>query len=864
LRGFGGNADIGKLAIGLLLAGQSMIFSLAINVSPPEETGVRVIVQGMILIATLIVMLLLGAPLFRAGVGELMRGRLTIEFLFVTAIVGALIASLQSFLTGQGPIYFEVISILLVVYTFGKRVGARSRDNALTEARAWSESLRVCRRLNAQGDSQSISVTEIRRGDIVEVWPGELIPVDGVIIRGLGFTGEAAMTGEAAAAVRRPGDALLAGMASHDGTFQIQATAPGVERQIDRLLAAVDSARGAPSSLQGLADRLAAWLVPLIIVIAFTTFAVWTELTNWQVGLFNAMAVLLVACPCAVGLAVPIVTWTTLGNLAERGLLIKGGDVIERLARVDCVLFDKTGTLTEQQLTIADLVTLATGTERTRILGWLAAVQARCNHPVAKAFAQFMPETSPEPIDIIGLRTVPGAGVIADIRDERGEQHRLRVGRPEWLASERQTEIGDLLAELRIKAGLRIDVELDGRPEAIAILAERLRGSASETLLELEQLNLPVTILTGDTAERTVFVGLASRALTSLLPEEKRVAVASLMSRGARPLFVGDGVNDASALAESYVSVSLASGAQLANAAADGILYHGNLCEIPFALVLCRQAVASIRWNLSRAALYNLIGITLAALGLLHPVAAALLMMTSSLLVARSSVSLGTLGGFGRSKSPAFASQRPLALAICHGLALALQGPLVTELFSQAGSPARTTWAAFAVAGCCIGWLWYQWEGIPHWLDMTVGMLTFANLGMVVGWWFDLGFGPATHCSRCCGSIDSIGMWVGMLFLGNLAMAIGLRRPLPAECAAICQRAMFGGGNLGMIFGMLAAGQLATLQCFSAAGHLLAMSLGMAAGMLAGHFLTQLILRQGLSKIPVLEAKIAIDEITSL
>jgi len=757
-----------------------------------------------------------------------------------------------------------VISILLVVYTFGKRIGARSRDNALAEARAWSDSLSTCRRLNPQGDPQSILVTEIRRGAVVEVWPGELIPVDGLIIRGLGFTGEAAITGEAAAVVRRPGDIILAGMASHDGAFQIKATAPGTERQIDHLLDAVDHARRTPASLQGLADRLAAWLVPLIIVIAITTFVVWTLLTNWQVGLFNAMAVLLVACPCAVGLAVPIVTWTTLGKLAERGLLINGGDVIERLAGVDCVLFDKTGTLTEQQLTIAELVTIATGPERTRILGWLAAVEARCNHPVAKAFAQFMPETTQEPIDIVGLRTVPGAGVIAEFHDERGEQHRLRVGRPEWLESERQSEIGDLLAGLRITHGQRIDVELDGQVKAIAILAERLRGSASETLVELEKLDLPVTVLTGDTAEHTVTLGLASLASTSLLPEEKREAVASLMARGSRPLFVGDGVNDASALAQSYASIGLASGAPLANAAADGILYHGNLCVIPYALVLCRQAVASIRWNLSRAALYNLIGITVAALGLIHPVVAALLMMTSSLLVAGSSVSLGTLGVFGRSNSPVFVGQRPMVLAFCHGLALALQGPLVTELFGPVGSPARLTWAAFAVAGCSIGWLWYQWEAIPHWLDMTVGMMTLGNLGMVVGWWADFGFGPATHCPRGCCLMHGVGMWGGMLLLGNLAMVIGLRRPLPEECATTCQLAMFGGGNLGMIFGMLAAGHLATLQRFTAVGHLLAMSTGMSAGMLAGHFLTQQVLRQGFSRIPVLEAKIAIDEITSL
>jgi hypothetical protein len=182
----------------------------------------------------------------------------------------------------------------------------------------------------------------------------------------------------------------------------------------------------------------------------------------------------------------------------------------------------------------------------------------------------------------------------------------------------------------------------------------------------------------------------------------------------------------------------------------------------------------------------------------------------------------------------------------------------------MAGTPARLTWGAFALAGCIIGWLWYQWEGIPHWLDMTVGMMTFANLGMVVGWWADLGFGPATHCPRCCSSMYSIGMWEGMLFLGNLAMVIGLRRPLPEECASICRRGMFGGGNLGMITGMFAAGNLATLERFSVAGHLLAMSIGMVAGMVVGHLLTVQILLHGFVRGPVLTTEDRKREISNL
>jgi heavy metal translocating P-type ATPase len=833
--GFRWDARIIKLALGLLFSGQSMVFSLAINVSPAEEPGVRVAVQGLILAATMIVVILLGGPLFRTATVELMRGRLTIEILFLTTIVGALLASLQSFLTGTGPIFFEVISVLLVVYTFGKQVGAQSRTKALAATRAWSESLAVCRRVDARGRAESTLVSEIQPGDLVEILPGELIPVDGVIVRGVGFISEAAVTGESFPAVRRNGDTVLAGAASHDATLLVEATVPGTARHIDELLDAVENASWIPTSLQGQADRLAARWVPLIIAISLATFGIWTSMAGWQTALFNAMAVLLVACPCALGLAVPIVTWTTIRRLAERGLIIKSGDIIERLANVDCVLFDKTGTLTEEQLTVADIATRATGAERARLLGWLATVETHCNHPAAKAFARIMPK---EAATVLGLRTVPGAGVVAEIRGGDGEEHRLRVGRPEWLESAHGIDESALLAELRIKTGQRIDVELDGRLAAIAILTERLRSSARNTMLELQGLGLPIAVLTGDTAERAAAIGLTVPVRASLLPEDKRSVVVSMVKRGERPLFVGDGVNDASALAQAHTSVSLASGSDLANAAADATLHNGDLSVLPFAQTLCRQAVASIHWNLNRALLYNLIGITLAAFGLLHPVVAALLMLASSSLVARSSARLGTFAGCHESASLAYRGWRPMFVACCHGLALVAQGFLVVSLLGLAGTPAHWVAAAFAIAGCSLGWLWYQWDRIPHWLDMTIGMMAFANLGMILGWWADLGFGPAKTCScGCSGSLLGIGMWAGMLLLGNLAMALGLRRPLDPESAASCRWAMFTGGNIGMILGMFATGSEIGPQEFGPVAHIIAMSMGMTVGMVAGHFL---------------------------
>jgi heavy metal translocating P-type ATPase len=844
---FGLDADIVKLALALFFAGQSLVFSLAINVSPPEEPIVRQTVQGLILAATLVVLLLLGGSLIRTAASELLRGRLTIECLFMTTIIGALLASLQSFVTGTGPIYFEVVSVLLVVYTFGKRVGARSRDRAQSATRAWADAIAICRRLDSLGNAHSIQVNEIRPGDLVEVHPGELIPVDGVIRRGVGFTAEAAVSGESVPIVRRPGDKVLAGAASHDATFHIEATAAGTDRQIDQLLQAVENARRTPTSLQSLADRLAARFVPLIVTISLATFVVWARLADWESALFNAMAVLLVACPCALGLAVPIVTWTTIGRLAERGLVIRNGDLIKRLASVDQVLFDKTGTLTEDQMVLVDLVTSVAGTERARLLGWLAAVEAHCNHPVARAFARVLPTNDTPRVTILNLQTVPGAGVIAELRSEDGIEHRLCVGRPDWLQSERRPEITGLLSDLRTASGQRIDVELDGRLAAIAILNEQLRSSSKTALLGLEQLGLPITVLTGDTAERTAAVGLAKCAQTSLSAEDKRRAVIDLVSKGGHPLFVGDGVNDASALAHAHASVSLASGKELANAVADSTLYNGDLNALPFAVSLCRQAVTTIRSNLTLAVIYNLAGITLAALGLLHPVVAAVLMMASSLLVAWSSSRMRRVG-IDRRRPDLMETHgwRPILMAAGHGLAFALQGLLFASLLGLSTSDPHARWvlAGFTIAGCALGWLWLEWERMPHSFDMTIGMLTLGNLGMLFGCWADFGFAPIKACScSCTAPSEGFGMWLGMLLFGNVAMALGLRRDPEGTSATACRWAMFSGGNLGMVAGMVAIGGCLDAQRFGIVAHLVGMSVGMIVGMLAGHFLVLQVVR---------------------
>jgi heavy metal translocating P-type ATPase len=862
-----------RLGIGLIVVAQSMIFGLALNLHDDVPVPVRALAQNAILAATLVVCVLLGGPLVATAARELRRGRLTIEALFLLTMAGALAASLQAHLTGRGKIYYEVVSVLLVVYTLGRLIGARSRAAALASSRAWAGQLETCRLVDGQGRTRVVPVTDVLPGDVVEVNPGETIAVDGVVRDGVGFVSEAAVTGEPFAVVRRPGDRVLAGAASHDAAFRIEATSRGTERQVDRLLAAVEAARDRPASLQAQADRVGRWFFPLVVLAALGTFGYWAAAADWQTGLFNAMSVLLVACPCVIGLATPVIIWTALGRLAERGLVVRSGDAVEHLAEVDRVMLDKTGTLTDDSFALLDVVTRVEGGDRARLLGWLSVVEARCDHPVARPFAR-LPRPAGDDTRVRALRAVPGCGVEAEI-ESAGERHTIQIGTPRWITDQasggreppvfstneppvspsKEPPVLDStggsrppLAPDSRAHGHVVHVAVDGQLAAVAVLAERLRGSARDALADFRSLGLRVEVLTGDSAGRAAALDLpATRA--GLLPDEKRAAVEAAKAEGGRPLFVGDGINDAAALAAAHAGVALASGTDLAQRAADVTLYHGDLRVLPWAVGLSREAVRSVRRNLARALGYNLVGMTLAACGVLHPVAAALLMVASSLTL----VFCATRVGVGPRHCEPIADRGPTPAtrrAVLHGLAVALQGAAFLLLLESARPVpvAAAVLGGFAVAGGALAYLWRRWERIPHALDMAVGMLTLGNLGMLLGWWADNGFAPL-HDGSCLACVEAMRggvlkpwMWVGMLPFANAAMLWLGRRPAPRGRQHVV--AMFTGGNAGMVLGMLAGGfcaaQLpaATVTAAAALGFA-GMTAGMVGGMLAGTWLVE-------------------------
>jgi heavy metal translocating P-type ATPase len=840
-----------RIGVALLILGQSMIFGLAINLEPDTPAKVKSAIQGGILAGTLLVIAMLGGPLFRAAWSEIRQRRLTIEALFLLTLAGAMAASLQSFIAGEGPIYFEVVTVLLVVYSLGKAIAARSRAAALASTQIWESSLKTCRTLDEQGRYKTVEISCVSPGDLVEVRPGETIPVDGVIRQGIGFVSEAVVRGEPFPVVRRAGDLLFAGMASHDATFRIEATASGTCRQIDRLLQSVEAARSQPTSLQSRADQLSRWFFVLIVGVSAATFAVWSSIASWQAGLFNAMSVLLVACPCALGLATPIVIWSALNKLAERGIVAHTGDIVERLAGVDHIVFDKTGTLTDEQFQIVDIVATVADEKRAEILGIISVVEEHSKHPIAKPFAGLpRPFSSDDIPQVLSCRIVPGCGLEAQYC-QLGENHRIRIGKPAWIDTCVIGANPHLEELLLASTGHRIDVELDGERVAIALAEERLRDVVPETLATCKLMMLDVEVLTGDTREHSASLHLPN-VRADLLPEAKQRRIKELTQAGLKALVIGDGINDAPAMAAAHASLALATGTELANSTANGTLYHGDLRVVPWAVALSREATRCVRRNLWRAAAYNLIGITLAAFGVLHPVAAALLMVVSSLLVTWSSATVGMntevcCADEAKSGANAFFYWSRLA-AMLHFVCFAMQGIVISFLFDLSLPESLLAVGGFLLIGIVIAAIWHRWSTMPHWLDMSIGMLTVGNLGMLLGWWADHDFSALRDvgCCECLAILQSgtikLGMVLGMVLFASLAMMFLSRKSRDAR--GHCVISMVTGGNLGMIGGMILGAELASLAPTSSLiGRpelaFIGMSIGMIAGMLPGYEITR-------------------------
>jgi len=751
-----------RLGFAALIASQSMIFGIAVNESPPEGTE-KWVLHGALAVSALLVFFLAGLPLVRQAISSLRQKRIGIEHMFLLGIFGAFFASLYSSITGLGAVYYEVVAVLVAIYTLGTLVTVNRREAALRASDSLRHEFDLCLRLTCCGKQEQVPVAEVRKGDQVVILSGQGVPVDGVVREGRAFVQETALTGEPFPVVKQAGDRILAGSHVLDERLLVEVSQNGKERQLDRLLGMVAEARLTTSGIQKQADLIIRWFMPSVMIISALTFVVWSWLGKWEIGLFNSLAVLVVACPCAMGLATPIGIWNTLNAFARRGLVVHTGELIERLSGIDTVVFDKTGTLSEEKLQLVEMVVLHDG-DREMIQRQIVAIQNQSTHPVAKAFQNAFGniEISPD-LQVTGLRVLPGIGIEATVHD--GSNSRLiALGNKTLLDVQSSVLQKSLMGRLKSSPESAMDlwVCLDGKPVAVALLREILRDSSQNALRTLARLGIRTQIMSGDRSERLTALGFEG-ALAGLLPEEKASKIREMQENGARVLFVGDGVNDAPAMMAATAGIALASGADLTQSTAQARLYGGDLMLIPSALALSAKVTRGIRRNLLFAGFYNLVGISLAVAGVLHPVAAALLMLASSLTVTWRALRFGThlekalaealeisekqtlvpsvrAGGFGLSTNEAV-----LALAVV------AQGILITVMAGINGWMAGLVWAFFGLMAGVIIILWRLWRTEAQG-KLLVAMFALGNVGMLVGWWGDVGFGSViAHGSCVCG-----------------------------------------------------------------------------------------------------------------
>ncbi len=565
---------------------------------------------------------LLGAPFVSRG---LSRGRLLLldtDVLIVLGVSAAYLISAWSVVTGSGPVYLDTATGILLFMTIGRYL------EAATRARTTDALGNVARRMPVEAwrlglaGEERVPVANLEIGSRVRVRPGERIPVDGEILEGEADVSEAEITGESTPAHRHKGDTVSAGTLNLDGALIVEVRRRGADTTLARIVRIVEEARLGRYPLAALVDRVSARFVPLILLVAFGTFAYWTLAVGVAAGIMNALCVLLIACPCAIGIATPLAAVAASGRAAGAGILVRAGETFERLARADRVYFDKTGTLTSGEPRVTFFESIDPSNDAALALA--AGIERHSEHPVARAIVRFAMEKGVTPAEVTGFRAFPGRGA-SGISNGMV----VRVGCAAF------ADLRSLVA-IEEAEGTLVHVSVDDKPLARFVLQDTPRASAAIAVSELRSLGLTPEILSGD---NPVVVERMARELGhiagvgGLSPEEKVARLAQGPHRGALAIMVGDGINDAPALSRAAVGVTLESGTDLARELADVTILGGDLARLPWLVRLSRATLRVARWNLFWAFFYNLVGVALAASGMLHPLFGALAMIVSSLLV---------------------------------------------------------------------------------------------------------------------------------------------------------------------------------------------------------------------------------------
>ncbi|MDK9845859.1 MULTISPECIES: heavy metal translocating P-type ATPase [Staphylococcus] len=541
-------------------------------------------------------------------------------------------------LTNYTPhLYFETSAVLITLILFGKYLETRAKTqttNALSELlNLQAKEARVLR----NQEELMIPLNEVVQGDHLIIKPGEKIPVDGKVIKGTTSIDESMLTGESIPIEKVQNDNVIGSTMNKNGSITVEATKVGKDTALASIIKVVEEAQGSKAPIQRLADIISGYFVPIVVGIALLTFIVWITLVQtgqFEPALVAAIAVLVIACPCALGLATPTSIMVGTGKAAENGILFKGGEHIERTHQVNTVVLDKTGTITNGKPVVTDF----DGDDK--VLQLLASAEKGSEHPLAESIVNYAKKNHIPFLEVAHFEAIPGHGIKATIDGKS-----LCVGNRKFMIEENiainsaETQLSRFEQDGKTAMMIAIDSELKG---TIAV-ADTVKASTSEAIQQLHDLDIEVVMLTGDN-ERTAQaiakqVGIDT-VIAEVLPEEKASKIVELQDQGKTVAMVGDGVNDAPALVQADIGIAIGSGTEVAIEAADVTILGGDLLLIPKAMKASKSTIRNIRQNLFWAFGYNVAGIPIAALGLLAPWVAGAAMALSSVSVVTNALRL--------------------------------------------------------------------------------------------------------------------------------------------------------------------------------------------------------------------------------
>jgi Cu2+-exporting ATPase len=645
--GDGGRADwfLAKLGLAALLSGNVMMFQSLTYFGTLEELGPAVARTSswIMLCCSLGVFGLLGVPMLRVAGRGLRHGRLTLETLIGCGALAAIGFSAAQTLQGGHLLYFDSGTMVLVFVTLGQYLDAEARRRALALLSPTLGRARRPARLVRDAREIQIAPHEVRAGECIQVRAGEEVPVDGTVLEGSADLHEPLLTGEWQPRFVTAGDRVTAGSTAIDGAFIVRASG-AAETLADRVERFAVEARDRRAPIEATVDRVIAVFVPAVIAIAIGSCCLWGLEGQWARGLQAALAVLVVACPCALGIATPMATTIALSRAIGRGCLVRSGAVLEALSRVTAIAFDKTGTVTAGLPRVGAFRPASgalIGADQSLMLA--AAVEREVSHPFARALVEFALARGVALPAAVDVRVTAGGGAQARVLG-----HLVAVGKPSWLAAGGVTmsACAAPLTETEAETatgGSTVAAAIDGRLAGEWPLDDPQRPEARAAVAALGGMGVSCQILSGDrraVVERVAHSIGCERWAAELSPTDKPMRVQAMRRAGGLVAMVGDGVNDAPALGSADVGIAFGPAADLARATADVTILREDLDEVPRLVALARATFRIVRQNLAWAFSYNIIAIAFAACGLLRPVYAAAAMVLSSLCVVGNSMRL--------------------------------------------------------------------------------------------------------------------------------------------------------------------------------------------------------------------------------